>query len=388
MTIRTRFAIIFITAPILVFVIVGGLKAGSAPRDEAYPQLAVFDDVFGLTTTNYVEPVDPSRLMHGAMDGLAEALDSESAYLTVEDARLASNPAPTAAGDVGLVVTRQYYLRVVSVLSGSPAAAAGIRNGDFVRVINELPTRDMSAWDGARHLRGPVGSTVTLTVLRGNTMEPHVVKLERIAPPPASVTSTMAADGIGLIRVTAFGTDVPAAIGAAASTLRRDGAKALVLDVRDCAGEPLVAGIEAARLFVATGTLGFRETRDTGRETLTARTGDGRITEPLAVLVDYGTAGPAELLSAAILGAKRGDLVGTRTAGLAAEQRLYPLPDNSALWMSYAQYLSTAGEPIHERGVVPTVVVEQPEVEFGSAPPQGDTTLERAIERLRTRSGT
>jgi carboxyl-terminal processing protease len=387
MTTRTRLVIILITAPILAFVVVGGLMARSASHSEAYPHLAVFDDVFGLTTNNYVEPVDPDRLMHGAMDGLAEALDSESAYLTVEEAKSASSHTPLPDGDVGIVLTRQYYLRVVSVRDGSPAAGAGIRSGDYVRFIDRLPTRDMSAWEGTRHLRGRAGSAVTLTMLRGNATEPHVVDLTRVALPSPAVTGHPGRDGVGVIRVTAFAATIPAAMRDAVASLRRTGARALILDVRGCAGEPLSAGIDAARLFVATGTLGYVETRSTARKTLTANPGDGSITEPLAVLVDYGTAGPAELLAAAIVGNKRGDLFGTRTAGRAAEQQLYPLPDSSALWMSYAHYLSVSGEPLHERGVVPSIVVEQPDVDFGAALPPGDATLERAIERLRTRSG-
>jgi len=386
MTLRTRLGIIFVTAPVLAFVLVGGLLARTHPRDEAYPHLRIFDEVFSLTTNGYVESVDPGRLMHGAMHGLADALDADSAYLTREEAR-STNEAAWPPGDVGLVLTRQYYLRVVAAVAGSPAAAAGLRGGDYLRIIDRTPTRDMSVWEGTRVLRGAVGSTVTLTVLRGNATDPHVVTLTRarVSPPPPA--AMMAADGVGLISLAAIEADTPAALTSAVARLRTSGARALVLDLRACATGAPPEGIAAARVFVASGTLGHLDTRNAPRETYAAAAGDGAVTLPLAVLIGGGTSGAAEVLAAALQGNARGELVGERTAGRVARQRLFPLPDGAALWMSHAHYLSTTGQPVHGRGLQPDLAVEEPDVEFGAAPPPGDPARERAIERLRARSG-
>ena len=387
MTTRTRLGIILITAPALAFVVVGGLLARANPRDEAYPHLRIFDDVFSLTTNGYVESVDPERLMHGAMHGLAESLDADSAYLTGEEARAASDTAALPAGDVGLVLSRQYYLRVVATVPGSPAAKAGIRSGDYLRAIDRQPTRDMSAWEGVRKMRGAVGSPISLTVLRGNAAESHVVPLTRervVLPEPASA---MAAEGVGVVRLSAIAEETPAALREIVARLQREGARALVLDLRACASGVLIAGLDTSRLFVPSGTIGHLETRGADRQTFTAAAGDGTLTLPLVLLVGGGTSGASELLAAAVQGNKRGELIGERTAGRTAMQRLFPLPDGSALWMSYASYLNVAGKSIHERGLQPDIVVEQPDVEFGSTPPAGDATVERAIERLRARSG-
>jgi carboxyl-terminal processing protease len=387
MTLRTRFGIILVTAPILAFVVVGGLLARTLPRDEAYPHLRIFDEVFSLTTNGYVEAVDPGRLMHGAMHGLVEALDADSAYLTRDEARAASGATADPPGDVGLVLTRQYYLRVVAALPGSPAAAAGLRSGDYLRVIDRKPTRDMSAWEGMRSLRGAVGSTVTLTVLRGNATDAHVVTLTRARLTPPRESTSMAADGIGVITPGVIDASAPALLRTAAATLQKSGARALILDLRNAAVGTIGEGLTAARVFVGSGTLGHLETRNAERRTFTAEAGDGSVTLPLVVLVDGGTSGAAEILAAALQGTKRADLIGERTAGRVAQQRLFPLPDGSALWMSYAYYLSAAGQPIHERGLQPDVVVEEPDLEFGAAPAPGDPARERAIERLRARSG-
>ena len=386
MTTRTRFAIILITAPVLAFALVGGLLGKSLGDGETYPHLRVFDDVFSLTTGNYVEEVDVDRLMHGAMHGLADALDADSAYLTAEQAKLLQSGSAAGPAEVGLDLTRQYYLRVVATRDGSPAARAGLRPGDFVRAIGTTPTREMSVWEGTRLLRGAAGTTVKLVVLRGNAVEPHEVELTREVPLAAAPAARLLKPGIGYLRVGEFGDQTAAAIRKAVAQLERDGARSLVIDVRGAARGPLEAGIAAARLFVPTGTLALLDTRNESRRTVTASPGDGAVTLPLAVLTDFGTAGAAELFVAAITGNARAQSFGERTQGRAAIQRLFPLPDGGGLWMSHAWYLTPAGTAIHERGLQPDVPVPQPDLEFGAPAPAGDATLDAAVERLSGRT--
>ena len=385
MTTRTRFAIILITAPVLAFALVGGLLGKTMGGQETYPHLRVFDDVFSLTTGNYVEEVDVERLMHGAMHGLADALDADSAYLTSEQTKLLRSGAAAGPADVGLDLTRQYYLRVVAARENSPAAKAGLRPGDFIRMIGPEPTRDLSVWEGMRLLRGAPGTTVKLVVLRGNAAEPHEIELTREATPQASPVARLLQPKVGYVRVAEFAGDAAAALRRAAAQLQRDGAKALVLDVRGTARGTLEAGIESARPFVPAGTLAILESRSEARRTVSAESGDGEITLPLAVLTDFGTAGAAELFVAALTGNKRAETFGERTQGRAALQRLFPLPDGGGLWMSHAWYLTPAGAAIHERGLQPDVPVPQPDVEFGTPAPAGDPTLEKAVERLASR---
>ena len=185
MTSRTRFITILVSAPVIAFTVIGGLLGHAMARaDETYANLRVFNDVVSLIMSNYVEQPNMEGVMRGAMRGLAEGLDSDSAYLTQAQVRQFESGEQTAAADVGITLTHQYYLRVVATRDDSPAAKAGIRPGDFVRLLDSRPTRDMSALEGQRLLAGAAGSKVKLTVIRGgSTAEPHVVELTREAPP-------------------------------------------------------------------------------------------------------------------------------------------------------------------------------------------------------------
>src|SRR5919106_5930054 len=179
MTSRTRTFVLAISIPVIAFVIIGGYLGQALARDDTYQHLRVFEDVVSLVLNNYVEEVDVNEAMKGAMTGLADGLDSDSAYLTPALVKTLEASEASGAADVGLEVTRQYYLRVVSARDGSPAAKAGLRTGDFVRAIDGRATRDMSAFEGNRLLRGAPGTKVSLLVIRGNAAEPHSVDLVR-----------------------------------------------------------------------------------------------------------------------------------------------------------------------------------------------------------------
>jgi carboxyl-terminal processing protease len=382
MSARTRFVIVTISAPVIAFAIVGGFLGKVMAREDTYQHLKVFDDVIGLITSNYVEEVNVDKVMRGAMRGLAESLDPDSAYLSADQVKqIASNQAPPA-GDIGLELTRQYYLRVIAARDNSPAARAGVRTGDYVRAINDAPTREMSVWEGRRILRGSPGSKVRLTIIRGNAADPHVVELTREAQPPSEVTGRIAATGIGYVRIAAIGPNTPQQLKSQIGSLAKNGATKLVIDVRRTSSGAADTGIALARLFVGSGTLATRETRGSPSETIAAASGDGSVTSPIVLLIDAGTTSAAEVFAAALAGNQRAELFGEHTIGRAAVQRLVRLPDGSGLWISTTRFLTPSGAPLHERGLTPTVAVDQPDVEFGQPPPAGDPVLDKAVERL------
>jgi carboxyl-terminal processing protease len=384
MSSTTRRVVLLISAPVVAFALVGGVLGKAMVREDTYQHLKVFDDVVSLITSNYVEKVDVDKVMAGAMHGLAESLDPDSAFLTPADVKQIESSTPQAPGDLGIDLTRQGYLRIIATRDGSPAAKAGLMTGDYIRVIDKTPTRELSVFEGLRALHGPVGSKVSLTIIRDNPNDPHVVELTREPLPATDVTSRIAAPGVGYLRVSAVGPKTADQASAQATALAASGATSLIVDVRRNSGGSVDGGIALARLFVSKGTITHRESKGTPRETIAARPGDGAITLPTLVLVSTGTSGGAEVFAAALAGNKRADLVGEHTLGRAAQQKLVKLPDGGGLWLTVTRYFMPDGAPLHEKGLEPTVPVQEPEVKFGEVPPTSDPVLEKAIEQAAT----
>jgi carboxyl-terminal processing protease len=387
MTSKTRLSILLVSTPVLAFVVVGGLIGQErVPGDRLYRHIRVFEDVINLVMGNYVEEVKVDKAMEGAMRGLADGLDPDSAYLDQKQVRALSGSESLPEGDVGIELTRQYYLRVIASRDGSPAAKAGLQTGDFVRAIDGRPTRDMSVFEGSRLLRGQPESKVTLTVIRGNAAEPHDLTLLREKPSGTMVTSKMIGTDVGYVRVSTFRSGAPEELRTHSAELAKSGAKYLLIDLRRTAEGPLDNGIAAARSFVKSGTLAIKAGRDkANRETIAARPADGAIDLPVTLLVTTGTSGAAELFVSALDGNKRAEIVGERTLGRAGVQKLVQLPENRGLWLTYAKYLTPAGEPIHGRGIDPDVRVDEPDVEFGGPAPEKDVMLDAALAHIRTK---
>ena len=384
---RTRLLVFLVSTPLVALVTVGGfigVPRATAPQ-EIVPPLRIFNDVVSLIMMAYVEPVDVDKVLDGAMRGLADGLDTSSAFLQPDEVKAINSGAPLPAGDTGLVVTRRYYLFVLGVRDGSPAAKAGLQSGDMVRMIDGKPTRDMSAVMGRRLLRGAPGSKVSLTIIRGNFADPHVIDLVREAPKGEAVTSTMVG-GVARVRISTFDAAVPGALASIFERLAKSNVTGAVIDLRGVADGDPEDGIKAARLFVKNGTLGVRAARTGTPVKVQAAAGDGAITMPVVLLVSNGTSNAAEVFAAALSGNKRADLVGEPTAGIAGVQKLVPLPQGYGLWMTYERYLAVDGvTPIHEHGLIPAVAVAIPVTGFDELPPTTDVPLDKAIEHLKSK---
>ena len=413
MTTRTRLSILLISTPLLAFVVFGGVLGRASGGDPTFQHLRIFEDVVSLILNNYVEEPKVDKVMEGAMRGLADGLDPDSAYLTAADVKTIEPGEKLPGGDVGIELTRQYYLRVIAARDDSPAAKAGLQTGDYVRAIDGKPSRDLSVFEGMRMLRGLPGSKVTLTVIRGNAAEPRQIELVREKTPGAVVTSKMLQPGLGYLRIAAFGADAAAKIRTQAGELQKSGATHLIVDLRRTAEGPFDTGIDAARAFVKTGTLAMVAGRDPEekapkegtpptpaaadkapakpsaaaiKEIISAKAGDGAITLPVTLLVTTGTSGAAELFAAALDGNKRADVIGERTLGRAGIQKLVRLPDGRGLWLTYARYLTPDGLSIQGRGLTPDVAVDEPDVDFDQPKPATDPILDAAVDRIKKKA--
>src|SRR5215470_3460729 len=233
MTSRTRLWVLLISTPVIVFAIIGGYLGQVMAKDETYQHLRVFEDVVSLVLNNYVEEVDIKKAMKGAMNGLADNLDADSGFLPANIVSAYEANQPAGPADIGVDLSRQYYLRVIAVRDGSPAAKAGLRSGDFIRTIDKRSTKDISTYEGDRLLHGQPGTKVALLIIRGNAADPHEVDLVRERPASTTeVTSKMADASTGYVHITEFSKRAPVLVKQAIDALAKTGATRYIVDLR------------------------------------------------------------------------------------------------------------------------------------------------------------
>jgi len=337
----------------------------------------------------------------GALHGLLEALDANSSYLSAEEYKHYKSIKPEGKADIGAAVSKRFgYAAVVAVIPGGPADKAGIESSDILESIEGKSTHDMSLAEIHSVLLGEPGSTVTVSVVRPRRAEPEKIVITRdlVTIPPAA--DKMLADNVGYIKVDAFPVGKSQEIANKIRDLQKQGAKKLVLDLRNCASGDEAEGIATANLFLDHGTITYLQGQKFPRDAFNADPSKDITKLPVAVLVNRGTAGPAEIVASAILENARGDIVGVKTFGDGSVQKLIEMPDNSALILSIAKYYSPSGKAIQDTGVTPNVLAagtdedaglpdedQAPTPEDKAAPPKNpqDDQLNKALEVLKNR---
>ena len=376
---RTRLLVALISTVLIGYIAVGSLL-GRVLGDTTYGQLSVFNEVVRLVLEAYVEPVNLDRAMAGARLGLTDALDGDSAYLDPDELKLYNQTGKDDA-DVGLLLTRRGpFLMVVSTRSGSPAEKAGLKAGDVIKTIDARQSRPLSAPIGQRLLRGAPGSVVKVTLMRpgSDSVDVSLVRERAVLAPPRG---KLLSDGAGYVKLPEIDPRTADDLRAELDSLRRAGARALILDLRSAGFGAPADGVKVAELFLKGGVVTKLAGAKHPEQVFTADPARSAWGLPMAVLIDTGTAGPAEVVAAALLDASRGPLVGERTFGRAAVQKPVPLVEGGLL-VTVAKYSSPKGTAIHGRGVEPTVPLEPADEEDG-APSGRDLILEKAQELLK-----
>lgn len=390
-------AILVVSAAILLFVVAGVMNVRASNKDGAYPQMEVYSEVLSRIQSEYVEQPNITTVTNGALHGLLESLDADSSYLTPAQYKEYKAHNPNAKANIGAVVSKRFgYASIVAVVPGGPAEKAGLQDTDIIETIEGKSTRDMSVAEVRSRLSGQPGSTVNVEIVRAQRAEPQKVTITRdlIALPAA--TDKLMADGIGYIQVKAFNKGKTQEIAGKIKSLQKEGAKKLILDLRDCAEGEESEGISTANLFLNHGTITYLQGQKYPREAFNAEPAKDITNLPVAVLVNKGTSGPAEIVAAAILDNARGDVIGDKTFGEGAVTKLIELPDGGALILSVAKYYAPDGKAIEDAAVTPNVIVadnsenmvmsdedeEQPSDNPAPETPQTDQTLQKAIQVL------
>lgn len=336
-----------------------GVNAATEPQDGAYRQINVYSEVLRHIQTDYVTDPNINDVTNGALRGLLESLDADSSYLSPDDYK-AYKADRGGKAQVGINVSKRFgYATVVSVVPNSPADKSNLSDGDIIEAIGPADTRDMSLAMIQRMLEGQAGSELTISVVRPRKAAPDKVVMTRISPSLAPVAETMYENStIVYLKPGVLDHDHVQQIEAKLKAMPKADNKKVLLDLRDVAAGDMAEATRLANFFLKSGTIAMLEGQKVEKQTFVAEPSKAiDASAPLVVLVNRGTAGPAELVAAALLDNKRADVVGEKTFGEGAQQKTFELPDGSALILSVAKYESPSGKKIQDDGVTPDVLV-------------------------------
>lgn len=344
---------------ILCFIIICALPPQvAALSKEGFGSLHTFSRVLHDISTYYVEPVDESRLLEGAMQGMLESLDPHSAYLPPQYYKALRQETGGRFTGVGLeVMPKRGWLTVVSPIDGSPAAHAGIKPGDQIIKINGESTKQMDSSAAVAKMRGKPGTSVRITILRPGTRMPFDVSLRRANVQVQSVRSELLAPGFPYIRLTGFQEHTYDDLLAAMKTFTAQGKiQGLVLDLRNNPGGLLEQAVAICDLFLRDGVILTTVSRGKEIDRRVAHADGTEPNYPIVILVNGGSASASEIVTGALQDHKRALVVGTQTFGKGSVQTLIELDDGSALKLTVARYYTPSKRAIQAFGIPPDVI--------------------------------
>ncbi|HUR99461.1 MAG TPA: S41 family peptidase [Pyrinomonadaceae bacterium] len=371
MSFRGKLSILVVSVAIALYAVVGGMLSPWAraqqPINDAGAQIRIFESVLQHIQNDYVDEPNLEKVRYGALRGLVGGLDPYSSYLTPQQVtEFNANKNSNKVGIGAEFSQVSLYLYVVSVTKGSNAEKGGLKAGDVVEYIENKATRDISLYDARQMIMGDAGSVVNLRILRSGE-KPQSLKITRGTYNTPKAEARVEAGKIGVIKVYSLEDGEAGDIRAHVQSLAKQGVQKIILDLRGVAAGTLNEGVAVANLFIKDGELA----KVVGKEnkvlrTMTADSSKAIFDGKVAVLIDLGTAGAAEVVASAILDRKRGDVVGERSFGSGTEQQLFTLRGGDGLLLTTAKWASVSGNPFlgddrATMGVKPSVEVKRPD---------------------------
>ena len=400
-------AVFTVSVVLALAVLIGGFlpasvrAGGFSVSSSAYTPMGVYEEVLRKIQNYYVITPSLPSVTDGALHGMVDSLDSNSSYLTPAEyteykAQLVRTSSPKDAEQVGLNMSKRYgYATVVSVMPGSPADKAHIQAGDVAEAIAGKSTQTMSLAMIRVLLKGAAGSTVSLDMIVPGKDAPVTKTLTRSSiETPALEKRDYDQSDILYLKPIVLSKDRVTEIEKQLKDASKDGHKKVLLDLRDVSEGDELQGVRLANAFIKTGTLASVTGQKYPDKTFTADASKCILSTPLAILVNHGTAGAAEIVAAAVLAAKRGDVVGDKTFGAGVIDKTIDMPDGAAMILSVAKYNAPDGKPIQDNAVMPNVPVtlsidqflaEEDETAPPPSRPRVDDQLDKALNVLKAK---
>jgi carboxyl-terminal processing protease len=363
-----------------------------SPDVESLDALRAFIEVYEHIKGEYVEEIDDETLLNYAINGMLTKLDPHSGYLKPRDVSSLRDSTSGSFGGIGIEIdVIDGLIEVIAPIDDSPASRAGILAKDIITHVDKESVRDVSLQEAIEILRGPLGSAVTLGILREDQGKPQEVtlSLERAVIRVTSVKHEMLPHGIGYLRISQFqnrtGSDLIKAIG----NLQSQGElKGLILDLRNNPGGVLSAAIEVTDAFINQGlivsTKGRDELLDSKYEATNATV---LANEPIVVLINGGSASAAEIVAGALQDHERAVLIGTPSFGKGSVQTILALENKYALKLTTALYYTPSGRSIQATGIQPTIQVSEGEALIESDTRIREADLPKHLENASKQSG-
>ena len=350
--------------------------------DELYKKIDLFSEVLEKIKNEYVEEVDQADAMDSAINGVLQSLDPYSAYMNPEIFEESLTDTKGEFGGLGIEVTMESgVVKVITPMDDTPAAKAGVKAGDYIVKINGKQVQGKTLMEAVNLMRGPVGTSIDITIRRKNLKKAKVIKIVREVIQVRSVVSKVIDKKIGYLRLRAFNENSSNQLKKEISKIEKNPKMVgYILDLRNNPGGLLSQAIEISDFFLENGeivsTRGRKKKED---RRFFARKGDKIKGKPLIVLINKGSASASEIVAGALQDQKRAVLLGETTFGKGSVQSIIPLKNRGALRLTISKYYLPSGKSISEIGVIPDITVEEEGEEF-SINTNTDNQLNYAIK--------
>jgi carboxyl-terminal processing protease len=344
--------------------------------------LSTLNDIYGLMQTKFDGTLSSQQALDGAKAGLvAAAGDPYTVYLTKAEAQDLNNQLSGKLSGIGVEVgSKNNALTVIAPVAGSPAAKAGMRPGDIIAQVNGQDTSAMSIDTAVSKIRGKAGTEVKLVLIRTGTTAPISLTITRADLTVPSVTWSMKTKDIGYITITTFGTDTSSLIDQAATDLKNQGAKKIILNLRNNGGGFLTAGVDVASEFLPQGKLVVEQRRGSVSTDKTYATGDNKLLGmPTIVLINGGSASASEIVSGALRDNGVAKLLGEQSFGKGSVQDIESLPNGAELKVTISHWFTPGGVNINKQGLKPDIAVKLTPADYNASQ---DPQLTAAIAAL------
>lgn len=341
--------------------------------EQIYEQLKKLALVFETARDNFVEEADEKKMLEAAMNGMLQALDPHSSYLSADDFKEFNDKSLGEFGGLGIQITSDRgAVRVISPIDDTPAAKAGIKAGDYITHIDDEQVFDMTLNQAVKKMKGRPGTKVKLTIIsdgeepRTITLKRAIIKVESVKYEEKSIAGADddTNEKIGYIRISDFGATTAKELNKALEKLEKKDVIGYVLDVRNNPGGYLTAAIDVADAFLDAGEIvSTRGKRKTDIERNFAKAGDLANGKPVVVLINHGSASASEIVAGALQDNGRALVMGSQSFGKGSVQQQKPLGDGTAIHITIARYYTPSGRSIQNEGITPDIEVLQSKIE-------------------------